>query len=170
MSSVTLDLVSDVQQSIAPYLADTTVRVIAAYLFGSASRGEMTPLSDLDIAVYVDEPKRAVRLQTYASLRQGIEQAMSGLGDYQVDLIVLNDAPPMIAGRAIAGKLLYSADEQHRIAYEARVLDEYQDLLPVHERYDRCLHVRILSGLFGTRSRELIDRQVVNDRLAYIQT
>jgi predicted nucleotidyltransferase len=38
-----------------PHVLEQDGRVIFAYLFGSAARDELTPLSDVDVAVYLDE-------------------------------------------------------------------------------------------------------------------
>jgi uncharacterized protein YutE (UPF0331/DUF86 family) len=121
----------------------------------------------VDIAVYLDEPRREARVAAYLGLRRRLDQA---LANGPVDLVLLNDAPPALAGRIIAGDLVYSADERERIRLETTILSQYQDLLPALKQYDRLLHARILAGLFGKRSPAMIDTQSVNDRLAFIQT
>ncbi len=162
-----MSLDANVRDRLTTCLAHVTPPVVAAYLFGSAARGETTPLSDVDIAVYLDEPSRESRVAAYLGLRGQLAQA---LGDGPVDLVLLNDAPPALAGRIIASDLLYSAGERERIRLETTILSRYQDLLPVLKEYDRWLHARTLAGLFGKRSSAMIDTQSVNDRLAFIQT
>jgi predicted nucleotidyltransferase len=64
--------------------------VVAAYLFGSQARGEAGPLSDVDLAVWLDdhpEPGRRVSRQLALSTR-----AASLLGTDEVELVVLNGA------------------------------------------------------------------------------
>lgn len=158
---------ASVRDRLRSCLAQMSPSVVAAYLFGSAARGETTPLSDVDIAIYLDEPRRESRVAAYLGLRRQLALA---LGNGPVDLVLLNDAPPALAGRIIAGALLYSADEQQRIRLETATLSRYQDLRPVLRQYDRLLHARTLAGLFGKRSPAMIDTQSVNDRLAFIQT
>ena len=48
--------------------------VTLAYLFGSAARGETTPLSDVDIAVYLDVPELAKRTRLYSALLADLEE------------------------------------------------------------------------------------------------
>jgi uncharacterized protein YutE (UPF0331/DUF86 family)/predicted nucleotidyltransferase len=161
---------SDAREVVARCLAHESPRVIAAYLFGSAARQETTLLSDIDIAVLVDEPDSAASVRAYPRLRRCLEKALSEGGTVPLDLVFLNDAPPVLAGRAISGALLYSVDERRRVACETGILCQYQDVVPFHEYHDRWLHARILAGIFGHRSAAMIDRRVVNDRLAYIQS
>jgi hypothetical protein len=144
-----MPLDASVRDRLTACLAHVTPPVVAAYLFGSAARGETTPLSDVDIAVYLDEPRREARVAAYLGLRRRLAQA---LGNGPVDLVLLNDAPPALAGRIITGDRLYSADERERIRLETTILSQYQDLLPVLKHYDRWLHARTLAGLFGKRS------------------
>jgi uncharacterized protein YutE (UPF0331/DUF86 family)/predicted nucleotidyltransferase len=161
-----MSLDASVRDRLTTCLAHVTPPVVAAYLFGSAARGETTSLSDVDIAVYLDEPSRESRVAAYLGLRRRLDQA---LANGPVDLVLLNDAPPALAGRIIAGDLVYSADERERIRLETTILSQYQDLLPALKQYDRLLHARALAGLFGKRSPAMIDTQSVNDRLAFIQ-
>ena len=161
-----MSLDASVRDRLTTCLAHVTPPVVAAYLFGSAARGETTSLSDVDIAVYLDEPSRESRVAAYLGLRRRLALA---LGNGPVDLVLLDDAPPALAGRIIAGDLVYSADERERIRLETTILSQYQDLLPALKQYDRLLHARALAGLFGKRSPAMIDTQSVNDRLAFIQ-
>jgi uncharacterized protein YutE (UPF0331/DUF86 family)/predicted nucleotidyltransferase len=155
------------QKRIVDCLAQVSPPVIAAYLFGSAARDETTLFSDVDIAVYLDEPSRERRVAAYPHLHRQLAQALS---NGPLDLILLNDAPPALANRIIAGDLLYCIDELQRTHLEAKFLADYQDFLPGLREYDRFLHARIRAGLFGKWSPMMIDSQRINDRLAYIQT
>lgn len=147
------------------YLENSPYPVELAYLFGSAARGQTTPLSDVDVAVYLDEPDRAKRVRAYLPLLLDLKQA---IGDGEVDLVYVNDASPALAYRIIAGELLYCADESKRVEVEARALSMYMDEEDLHQTYDRYLRRRILAGRMGERSSDMIDKRVVNDRLAYI--
>lgn len=50
----------------------------------------------------------------------------------EVDLIVLDEASLELRGRVVQeGRLLYSADESRRVAFEVRTQSEYLDFLPV---------------------------------------
>ncbi|MFQ5615255.1 MAG: HepT-like ribonuclease domain-containing protein [Anaerolineales bacterium] len=151
--------------------ANASPPVLLAYLFGSAARGQATPFSDLDIAVYLDEPDRDRRVAEYRRLRVQLEDTLVIREKHPpIDLVFLNDVPSALAYRIITGKLLYCVDDTWRAELEARIISNYLDYFPVLQEYDRYLHRRIQTGVFGKRSPTLIDVQAVNDRLAYIQT
>jgi predicted nucleotidyltransferase len=49
---------SKIEQKLKKYFAGKDY-IAFAYLFGSMARGKFTPLSDIDIAVYIDQTKTA---------------------------------------------------------------------------------------------------------------
>lgn len=58
----------------------------------------------------------------------------------EIDLIILNTAPPLLKHQTIKhGKLVYCGNEKARIQFEARSQDEYLDFSRVAKRYDQCL-------------------------------
>lgn len=147
------------------YFATCSYPVRWAYLFGSEAQGQTTPLSDVDVAVYLDEPDPIQRSKHYPFLLFDLTQAA---GNGEVDLVFLNNAPPLFAYQIISGQLLYSIDEEHRVAFEADVLREYFDELSWERTRHRFLRARILAGRMGERSREMINERLINDRLTYI--
>ncbi|HID07368.1 MAG TPA: nucleotidyltransferase domain-containing protein [Armatimonadetes bacterium] len=56
------------------YIRRCPYPVTLAYLFGSAAREQRTPLSDVDIAAYLDEPDRAQRAKIYPALLFDLRQ------------------------------------------------------------------------------------------------
>ncbi|MFQ5791802.1 MAG: nucleotidyltransferase domain-containing protein, partial [Acidobacteriota bacterium] len=67
----------------------------------------------------------------------------------EVDIVVLNEAPPLLGHRVIAGgTLILCRDEVFRVRLETRVVAEYVDNLPLHEEYNRVLTERIKGGRF----------------------
>ena len=149
------------------YFATCPYPVRLAYLFGSEAQRQTTPLSDVDVAVYLEEPDPAQRSRHYLPLLFDLRRAV---GNGEVDLVFLNDASPLFAYQIITGQLLYSTDEEHRVAFETGVLREYFDER-AWERTRHCLlRARILGGRMGERSREMINERTINDRLTYIDT
>ena len=71
----------------------------AAYLFGSAASGRARPDSDLDVAVLLNRPILAIRSLDYRL------KLMTDLGAVlrrtDVDVVILNDAPPLLAHRIL---------------------------------------------------------------------
>ena len=107
--------------------------VDAAYAFGSAVRGTMTPLSDVDIALLLTSPVPPYeRLKLELAIQGEIETA-SGL--FPVDVRAINSAPLMVKGRIVQqGLLLYERDRAHRLAFEVATRKRYYDFAPAANR------------------------------------
>ena len=135
-------------ESLIPLLAERLQKekdVIFAYLFGSRARGKATALSDVDIALFLEEtaisPDRKLEL---------IELLMDVLKTDEIDLVILNDATPSIVHSVVRdGKLLFSRDEKRRIEFIARAQKEYMDMEYYWRKYFSKLKGRIKEGKFG---------------------
>jgi hypothetical protein len=67
-----------------------------------------------------------------------------------VDLIVLNDSPPLLQHRVLRdNRLIYCRDHRRRLHLEFRMLQEYLDLQPFYTRQSRSMARRILEGRFA---------------------
>jgi len=107
-------------------------RVIFAYLYGSAARGTMGEDSDVDIAVFLENPKQDPLLEADISLE--LEQTL----DRGVDVRIINHAPAIFINQVLKeGILLFSRDEPLRINFEVRNINEYLDFLPIINEYDK---------------------------------
>lgn len=103
--------------------------VIAAYLFGSYAKNKEGVLSDVDVAVLLDnrlsEPKRfnlRLELITKISAILGIKEAE------KLDVIIMNDAPINLNYEIIKhGKILFAKDAGERIRMESKILSKYLD-------------------------------------------
>ena len=104
-------------------LLERDQRVIFAYLFGGLARGVQRPLSDVDIAVYVDDccNNAEIKLELFGMVSDA-------LGTDEIDLIVLNDAPVSLVGRILKNRRLI-VDRQPflRHAFESRLMREFFD-------------------------------------------
>lgn len=125
-------------------------QVAAAYLFGSQSRGNPGPLSDVDVAVWTSPDLDArERFQLRLQLASAAEQA---LGGQTVDLVVLDDASPLLRHRAWRdGELLLDRDPRTRVRDEARTLVEYLDTKPLRAQMAAGVSKRLAEGRFGRR-------------------
>lgn len=97
--------------------------IVFAYLFGGLSAGRQDPLSDVDIAVYLNDTHDLAdrKLNLF-------DRLTDALGTAEVDLIVLNTAPVSLAGRILQNKqLLVDKEPFRRHAYESLVLREFFD-------------------------------------------
>ncbi len=100
-------------------------RVAFSYLFGSVSRKDYTPLSDIDIAVYLSKDVEHFQQDIRLDL---IGKAMDVLGNRPFDLIILNSAPISLAGRIVQHRTVLSEREPFvRHAYESLTMREFWD-------------------------------------------
>ena len=122
--------------------------VVAAMLIGSRARGTPGPLSDVDIAVWHDEgldPAGRLRLQLDL-----LGAASKALRTDEIDVVMLNQAPPLLRHRAIRdAKLLIDRDPVARVRLDARALLDYLDTKPLRAEMSRGLRKRIREGRFG---------------------
>jgi hypothetical protein len=111
--------------------------ILEAYLFGSQARGQLHAHSDVDVAIYLNRANRAP-----SSWGEGLDIAadlMRALGRDDVDLVVLNGAPPMLYQRVLRdGVRIFSRDLGATAVREGRALSRC-DWLPTQRRIDETL-------------------------------
>jgi len=115
----------------------------AAYVFGSVAAGRARADSDLDVAVLVDETVRPSRMLTYRL------QLMADLGAAlrrrDVEVVVLNEAPPLLAHRVLSrGTLVFERSRAARVRFQVRTAARYLDLIPMFETHIRYSKARAL--------------------------
>lgn len=122
--------------------------VVAAYLFGSQARGQAGPLSDVDLAVWLDPSlDRDRRWRRQLDLTR---LGTSTLRTNEVQVIVLNDAPPLLAHRALRdGIVLADSDPFQRVRFETAAIIRYLDTIPLREEMSRGLRQRMAEGTYG---------------------
>ena len=108
-------------QDLTPIL-EKDKRVKFAYLFGSRARGQAGPLSDTDIAVYLDG---RIKLGDYRL--NLMEKLAKILKSDNLDLVVLNQAPPLLRHEIIKYGRLLKEDASRRIPFEAEAIRECLD-------------------------------------------
>ncbi len=100
--------------------ADSKVKF--AYLFGSAARNAAGTLSDLDLAVYLDE-----RVDIFSYRLKLMELLAKELRTENFDLIVLNRASVLLRYEVIKEGTVLKEDRTRRVMFETKVLREYLD-------------------------------------------
>jgi predicted nucleotidyltransferase len=124
--------------------------VVAASLIGSQARGTAGPLSDVDVGVWYDpalDSSQRPRLQLELA-----RDCARALGTDEVDVVMLNNAPPLMRHRALRdGRRLVDRDHSTRVSLEARAIVEYLDTEPLRAELARGLRHRIEEGRFGRR-------------------
>ncbi len=104
-----------------------------AYLFGSQVSGDVGPLSDYDIAVYVD----GLNNEESIDLRLGLAAELSKvLKTDKIDLVMLNqtDNPALKYSIISSGRLLVERSP-YKLLIEPKILNEYFDLQSHHQRH-----------------------------------
>lgn len=113
-------------------------------LHGSRGANRARPDSDVDVAVLLPETSSpSERFETRRKLASDLED----LG--RPDIIVLNDAPPFLAHRALQGDKIFVRDQTAYVRFFVRTIAASED-----ERHWRELHAarrreRLEEGRFG---------------------
>lgn len=124
--------------------------LVAAMLIGSQARGNPGPLSDVDVAVWHDpglDPRARFDLQLSLA-----SDAARALGTDEIDVVMLNHAPPLMQHRAIReGRRLVERDHEERVRLETQAILDYLDTAPLRAELGRGVRRRMKEGRFGRR-------------------
>lgn len=97
--------------------------ILFAYLFGGATASHLRPLSDVDVAVYLDDSVNPIEARLEA-----IGAVTTHLGTDEVDLVVLNTAPTALTGRILqTRRVICDRDPFRRHRFESLALREFFD-------------------------------------------
>jgi hypothetical protein len=115
--------------------------IVFVYIFGSYGTNRVGPLSDVDIAVYLDEKDNVTGSKNYFDRKIELNLLITEvLKTDEVDLVILNETSPEFAFNVLkTGYLLFSKDERKRIAFETHTMKLYQDF-KFHR--DRMMEIR----------------------------
>lgn len=126
--------------------------ILLAYLFGSCLKNKLGGPHDIDIAIYVN-PAKFENLDR--SLPYGYQAGLTAdiihlLRYNLIDLVVLNQAPPLLTYEVIHnGVLIFSRSEDLRIEFEISSLKRYADtkhLRKIKQFYSKIRAERGLSA------------------------
>ena len=130
------------KQRIASVL-EPRAEVLEAYLFGSHAQGRAQPHSDIDVAVYIDESLAEEGPFGYRA--QLITEIMAGLHSNEIDLLILNQAPPVLYYHVLRdGIRVLSRDLAATTTREGRAVSRYCDFVPHLEKMDAAWRSRVL--------------------------
>jgi predicted nucleotidyltransferase len=102
--------------------------VLAAWAFGSAMDGQVAPGSDVDVGVwFASRPTFECQLALLARLQEV-------LGVEEIDLVVLNDANPILRFEALSGRKLFCRDPGRCAAFASLTAREYEDAMALWAR------------------------------------
>ena len=84
-----------IKNAVLPVFEKYRDKIICAYLFGSVAEAETSPLSDVDIAVFLSDGTREsnfdIKLSLYADFCRALKRS-------DVDVVILNTATNIILG------------------------------------------------------------------------
>jgi hypothetical protein len=90
--------------------------IIAIYLFGSHAKGDDTPLSDIDIAVIMENPSSED------------EAEIGSLASPQIDVVLFHRLPLHIKHEVFRyGREIFVRDEEKLLEIKLKVMSEYLD-------------------------------------------
>lgn len=139
MSTAPASIVEAIERVCETLAADP--RVAAALLFGSAARDRARADSDLDVALL------AAGSAHVPALRQDLLQlgARSSLAaGREVQLVLLDDAPPMLGRQVFAhSRVLFDRDPQRLAGMLERILIAYFDGAHHRRIMEQALHARL---------------------------
>ena len=123
-------------------------QVTFAILFGSIATDEQSPISDIDIAVYVDETKVDDLFKFQLKLLGAFNDCFK---TDEIDLVILNEAPPALKYEIIKkGILVFCRNENVYDEFYLRAMKEYFDFYPIlkknYEHAKRELRRNVKNG------------------------
>jgi predicted nucleotidyltransferase len=97
------------------------VEMVAIYIFGSIATAKNRAGSDIDVAIMFRSPIKGME-------RVQLETSLSNLLERDVDLIVFEEASPLLQHQILKyGSLVYESDPKERVRQEVVARREYLD-------------------------------------------
>lgn len=125
--------------------------IIAAYLYGSFAEGVATERSDMDIGVLLES---SVDLRDSLEYRIELAEELSSRMGREVEVVVLNEAPPLLQFQAIkCRQILFERDPELRALFEMRVMSRFYDSTRFFDFHARQLRDALKRGELGVRQK-----------------
>ena len=118
-----------------------------AYLFGSYAKGRITPLSDVDVAVLLNDK---IEPKAYFDIQLDLSDQLSSYLKREAEVVILNRADPKLSYQVIKyGEIVFEKNLNLKADFERKALNIYFDLKPMFDFYEKELLERIKEGKFG---------------------
>ena len=134
-----LNTTADVGMCIAAHFEGVgSQAVVSVYLFGSRAEGRAHRESDVDVGVLMDREALPTSRERFdASLRLSAELGVA-LAPERIDLLVLNDAPPLFARRIVTeGRRVFCRDPEIDHVFVRDIQLRAADLQPFLDRMQK---------------------------------
>jgi predicted nucleotidyltransferase len=137
-----MDSIEQKLKHVAPGIFSGTP-VVFAYIYGSYVKALSHPYSDLDIGIYTKDIDIDACLDLELSLALHFDEQLNH--QVQSEVRTLNHLPLSVKGRILGeARLIYSINEEERVAFETRVRSAYFDFLPVIQQYRQTYRRRTI--------------------------
>ncbi|SDL04087.1 type VII toxin-antitoxin system MntA family adenylyltransferase antitoxin [Halarsenatibacter silvermanii] len=122
--------------------------IIFAYIFGSVVSGLDNKLSDVDLAIYVDE-ENIKETGSFGYRSRVIVELEKAVGE-KIDLVILNNASVTLSYEILQkGKLLFTRSNSLRREFQENIMRKYLDFLPLLAVQEKYQKKRLREGRFG---------------------
>ena len=123
--------------------------VLVGYVFGSVAKRRAHAGSDVDIAVLVSD--QVMKSDPFRYRLKLLADLVSELGRNDVDLVLLNQAKPLLAHRILRdGKLILERSPSARVRFQVHAVNQYLDTQPMRDLYLANLKKHVREGkIFG---------------------
>jgi len=120
------------------FAARPDLGVASAYLFGSHAEGRPHRESDVDVAVLLSWERYPTSKERFDFRVSVGSELISAVKHNEVDLVILNDLPPLFARRILwEGLRVFLGDPEADFAHRLQVQSLAADLAPWLERMDK---------------------------------
>ena len=120
--------IEQIREILVQYFQKDRPEIEVAYIFGSVAQETSNLLSDIDIAVILNEKQIDERLYSYGYKADLLADLIKILKTNEVDLVILNQVNSLLRHRVLYfGKLLYSKNEKKRIQFQIDTINKYDD-------------------------------------------
>lgn len=120
-----------------------------AYLFGSLTK-EDPKYADIDIAIIFQDKSldQVTEFEHATSFKRYLEE--NNVFEKKLQVSPLGSANPLFRFEAIrAGKILFCQDDEERIAFELKVIHEYEDYKAKSRIYESVLREKLAAKIEG---------------------
>ncbi len=116
--------------------------VVAFYLFGSAARNDLQPLSDIDFAVLFSECLTSERRDELRLSLTGL--IIETLATEEFDLVILNTAPIRFAHSVFKdGVILFVKEREQLVNFRERAMMRYLDFSYYRREFNKVFLERV---------------------------
>ena len=124
--------------------------IIFGYIFGSYTKYKTTKLSDIDIAILVNEKNESF-------IKEGIMYKLNRIADIidvfkknEIDLVILNNSNIFLKNQIIKyGKIIFCRSKKERIKFVIKTKLEYLDTIELRKIKNYYLEKQIINNIFG---------------------